>query len=94
MTIQADEIQVPEGHGLMSTLDVSGDSRHIWDRGNEAEVAAARALFDALTKPKSRGGQGHLAYRAVGKRGDQGEQLREFDPDAERIIFVPQIVGG
>jgi hypothetical protein len=95
MTQQETEtVEVPEGHGLMSTLDRSGDVRHMWDRKNEAEVSAARALFDSLVKPSSKGGKGHLAYKAEGKDGHKGEQLREFDPDAERIILVPQMVGG
>jgi hypothetical protein len=88
MTAQLEEAVVPEGHGLMSTLDRSGDTRHMWDRNNPDEVAAARSLFEELT------GAGHIAYRAVGKRGTQGEVIRKFDPDAERIILVRQLVGG
>lgn len=87
--VAVEEIEVPEGHGLMSTLDKSGDVRHMWDRNNEDEVDAARALFDRLT-----GDGGHIAYRAVGKKGTQGEVIREFDPAAERIILVRQLVGG
>lgn len=83
-----EDIEVPEGHGLISTLDRSGDVRHMWDKDNEDEVESARKLFDDLT------GKGHIAYRAVGKRGSQGEVIREFDPDAERIIMVKQLVGG
>ena len=84
-----EDIAVPEGHGLMCTLDTSGDVRHMWDSGNEDEVEAARALFNRLTKDG-----GHIAYKAVGKRGAQGEVIREFDPAAERIILVKQLVGG
>jgi hypothetical protein len=94
MTTAVEEIQVPEGHGLMSTLDASGDVRHMWSKDNPDEVSAAKALFDSLVKPRSKGGKGHLAYKAEGKDGHKGEQLREFDPEAERIILVPQMVGG
>jgi hypothetical protein len=89
MTTQVEEIEVPEGHGLISTLDKSGDVRHMWDRNNADEVEAARNLFNDLT-----GDGGHIAYKAVGKKGRQGEVIRTFDPGAERIILVKQLVGG
>lgn len=86
--VPAEEIQVPEGHGLLSTLDRTGDIRQMWDRKNKDEVDAARRTFDDLVK------KGHMAYRAVGKEGERGEQIRKFDPDAERIILVKPLVGG
>jgi hypothetical protein len=82
------EIEVPEGHGLMSTLGRSGDVRAMWDRKNKDEVAAARRQFEDLT------GRGYMAYRAEGKKGERGEQIREFDPKAERIILVKPLAGG
>lgn len=83
-----EEIEVPEGHGLMSTLDRSGDVRQMWDRNNKDEVEAARRQFEELA------GKGFLAYKAEGKDGHQGEQIRRFDPKAERIILVRPLVGG
>lgn len=74
--------------GTMHTLDRTGDSRIMWDKDNADEVAAARAQFEALRK------KGYLAYKAEGKNGEQGEQIRRFDPDAERIILVKANVGG
>lgn len=88
MTAQVEDIEVPEGKGLISSLDRSGDVRHMWDKNNEDEVEAAEALFDRLRE------SGHIAYRAVGKKGEKGEVIREFDPEAERIIMVKQLVGG
>jgi hypothetical protein len=87
-TTSPEAIEVPEGHGLMSTLASSGDLRVMWDRRNKAEVKAARAQFNDLT------GKGYLAYEAKGKDGNQGEQIRQFDPKAERIILVRPPVGG
>ena len=82
-------IEVPPGHGLMSALDRdAGDQRVMWDRENEDEVEAARRMFRDLTR------KGYLAYKATGKRGEQGEQIRDFDPDAERIILVKPNQGG
>ncbi len=60
----------------------------MWDRTAPDEVAAARQAFDDLKK------KGYLAYRAQGKKGDQGELMRTFDPDAERIIMVKPSQGG
>jgi hypothetical protein len=88
VTAVNDEITVPEGHGLMHELNKTGDTRVMWDRANSDEVAAARAQFEALTK------KGFIAYRAEGKEGTRGEVIRKFDPEAERIILVRQLVGG
>lgn len=84
----ATAVEVPAGHGIMHELDKTGDTRVMWDRGNPDEVAAARSQFESLTK------KGFIAYRAEGKEGTQGEVIREFDPEAERIILVKQLVGG
>lgn len=73
--------------GMMSELNETGDTKTVWDKDNEEEVEEARAQFDRLTK------KGFKAFK-VDKRGDQGEQMKRFDPNAEKIIFVPQYQGG
>jgi hypothetical protein len=89
MTTMIEDVEVPAGHGMMSTLKAEhGDLRVMWDPAVQDEVEAARAQFDELR------GKGYLAYRAQGRRGSRGEVIREFDPDAERIILVRQNVGG
>jgi hypothetical protein len=81
--------EVPEGHGVMSMLTPRhGDLRVMWDRNNSEEVSAARSTFDRMIS------EGHVAYQAVGKKGEQGEVMRTFDPAAERIIMVKQNRGG
>ena len=72
----------------MHTLDRTGDQKVMWDSSVPDEVDAARATFDSLKK------KGYLAYRAEGKKGEKGEQIRTFDPDAERIILVKPHQGG
>ena len=72
----------------MHTLDRTGDQRVMWDKDSADEVDAARAMFDRLT------GKGYMAYKAEGKKGTQGEQIRTFDPNAERIILVKAHAGG
>jgi len=74
--------------GTLHAMDSSGDTRIMWDKGNRDEVEAARKTFDELKA------KGYAAFRAEGKDGHQGSQLRKFDADAERIIMVKQLVGG
>lgn len=74
--------------GTIHTLDRDGDTRVMWDSDNPDEVENARRTFRDLK------GKGYLAYRATGEKGTQGEQIREFDPGAERIIFTRPLRGG
>jgi hypothetical protein len=73
--------------GEMSVMGRSGDTKILWDRNNADEVAAARAQFDALRR------KSFLAF-SVRRNGERGEQINEFDPEAEKIILAPQIRGG
>lgn len=82
------EIELAPGQHIMHTLDRDGDQRVMWDKDNPDEVAAAKATFDSLKK------KGYLAYKAEGKRGDKGEVIQDFDPDAERIILAKRSAGG
>jgi hypothetical protein len=71
-----------------------GDTKHMWDKNKPAEVDAARALFNSLTGKRSDGGHGYRAFHVKGKDGEPAEQMTEFEPDAERIIFVGPKQGG
>jgi len=71
----------------MAVMDETGDTKLIWDEGNEDEVEAARSMFSNLKK------KGYVGY-SVNKKGDKGEVLERFDPLAERIIMAPQLRGG
>ena len=35
-----------------------------------------------------------MAFRVTDKEGNKGDQMREFDPTAERMILVPAFQGG
>lgn len=74
-------------HGALHVLDHTGDTKLIWDRKNEDEVEAAKEMFKKLRK------KGYLAY-TVTKDGSKGEVIKDFDPDAEKIILSPPIAGG
>lgn len=78
----------------MHIMDRSGDSRIMWDPERPAEVEAARAQFDKLTKPKSKGGQGYTAYKVNPEDASKGEVIREFDPAAGKLILAPAMAGG
>lgn len=71
----------------MEVLDTSGHTRTTWDSDNTTEVAAARAQYETLTK------KGYKAFR-VKKDGSEGEPMKGFDADAEKMILVPPVEGG
>jgi hypothetical protein len=80
--------EIPAGMSAISVMGEPGDTKHIWDKRKDDEVEAARSLFKSLTK------KGYRAFRVTGKDGEKGEQMNEFDADAERMILVPQMAGG
>lgn len=86
--------EVPSGKSAIAVMGEPGDTKHIWDKRKEAEVEAARTLFKKLTKPVKDGGAGYRAFHVTGKDGEKGEQMNEFDPEAERMILVPPMQGG
>ena len=67
-------------------MDHTGDTRHMFDKQDRAEVAKAEQRFRKLT------GAGFTA--AV--RSGPGEQriIRSFDPTADETLFYPRLVGG
>lgn len=80
--------EIPAGKRAMAVMGAKGDTKYIWDASKPAEVEAARRQFEFLTKDKK-----YAAFRMTGRDG-QGEQIRTFDPEAERIIFAPAMQGG
>lgn len=74
--------------GSMAVMGKEGDTKHFWDKKNPADVALARRTFNRFRQ------MGYAAFRLKDGTENKGEQLDEFDPDAERIIFMPQMKGG
>jgi hypothetical protein len=68
-------------------MDRSGDTRHQFDRNDPASVEMARDRFRELT---------NAGFRAVAleRNGEQGRLLSGFDPQVERMLFIPQLKGG
>lgn len=82
--------EVPTGKSALAVLNHGGDTKTIWDPRNPDEVAAARAQFDTLVGTKR-----FSAFRVSPEDPNEpGVRLREFDPNAQRIIFIPPVAGG
>lgn len=73
--------------GEMSVLDQSGDFKIIWDADKPDEVEQARKTFEDLRK------KGYAPFK-VNRQGNQGEQVRTFDPEQQTLIMVPAMQGG
>ena len=73
--------------GVMVVLDQTGDTRHTWDRTKTDEVDAMHEIFDTMKE------KGYVAW-SVSRSGKKDTKITEFDPDAEKIIFAPALVGG
>lgn len=82
-------ITLPEvSMGEIAKMDDTGDTKIIWSKDNDDEVAVARRAFKDLKD------KGFIAYSVKGKNGEKNEVIREFDPDSEKIIMAPPMVGG
>lgn len=73
--------------GILSVIGVEGDVKTSWSKDSPVEVEVARAAFDTLKA------KGYLAF-SVEERGEKGSKIDEFDPNLERIIMFPPVVGG
>lgn len=73
--------------GEMAVMDGTGDTKTTWDSDKPAEVEEARRTFDTLKA------KGYSAFRVTDKGGN-GEEMKTFDPMAEKMIMVPRMVGG
>ena len=68
-------------------IDQTGDTRHSFDPGNYESLQQAERRFQNLMRD---------GYRAValGRDGEPGSLIRDFNPNAERTLFIPQLQGG
>jgi hypothetical protein len=85
LTIDDDPVN---GKHYMAITDESGDTKIMWSKDNPDEVENAERTFKDMKK------KGYAAFRVEGKKGDPGEQMHNFDANAERIIFIKQQAGG
>ena len=80
--------EVPQGRNAMAEMGERGDTKLTWDPLRPDEVQAAKLHFEYLTKEKK-----YAAFK-MEVSGERGEMIREFDPEAKRIVLVPQMQGG
>lgn len=85
LTVDEDPVN---GKHYIAIMDRTGDTKILWSKDNRDEVDAARNQFHELKR------KGFAAFKVEGKKGDKGEQVFDFDPNAERYIFVPPMAGG
>jgi hypothetical protein len=86
MNMETTTVEAPTNE--LCVMDIEkGDVKIRWDRDNREEVAIAR---EAFKKAKDKG---MLLFRTK-RTGGQGDRLYDFDPEAERIVAVPKLVGG
>jgi hypothetical protein len=74
--------------GEMAIMGPEGDTKTIWDADKPEEVENARRTFNELRE------KGYYAYQVKGDDASKGERMTEFDPDAERMIMAPPLMGG
>lgn len=81
----------PKDCGMFRLLSAkSGDDRVVWNRFSLDEIREARKMFNELVE------KGLVPYR-VGTNGKaSSEVMKEFDPQAEEVIFLPvaMVAGG
>lgn len=72
---------------FIAVMDLTGDTKHIWNPNNTAEVEVARETFNKLRK------QGYICF-SVGPDGEKREQVNEFDPTVGKMIMSLPFKGG
>ena len=75
--------------GIMRIVDETGDSTLTWSVEDERSVVEAAEMFTHLAAMK------RLPFaRAKGAPASEAELVRQFDPEAEEIVWVRPVVGG
>jgi hypothetical protein len=82
--------EIPAGKNAFAVLGAAGDTKTMWDPNNADEVAEARLQFERLVASKR-----FSAFRISDEDPNKkGERMKEFDPRAGRVIFIPPVAGG
>lgn len=74
--------------GEMAVMGKEGDTKHMWDKDKPVEVEMAKKIFDEYVK------KGFTVFSVSGEKGEKDKQVRDFDPNAGRLIFVPPVQAG
>lgn len=74
--------------GELRIMGREGDVRITWNARDADEVTAAERQFNDLTD------KGFRAYAVTEGSGGKGDQITEFQADAQKIILAPPMAGG
>lgn len=89
--VQSEERMMDAAVATKGSMDILGPNGHTevtWHQGNDEEVAAARATFEAMTS------RGYQAFRPGPQKGERGGRITTFDPSVERMLLFPALQGG
>lgn len=87
LNIQEVTMVTTKAKNQMSILGKEGDVKVEWDPDNKEEVEVAEKAFKENTK------KGFKAFRQYDD-GKPGKEMEKFDKYAEKVIFVPPVMGG
>jgi len=90
LTVLDDNETIPPESCVFRVMSEKGDTRIVWNKKNIPEINDAKKTFQDLIA------QGMVPHR-VGINGKAtSEEMSEFDPTAEEVIFlpVPVLAGG
>lgn len=68
--------------GELSILDSSGDTKVTWNCNIPEEINSAKNKFNELKE------KGYTLFE-IFSNGDQGKELKEFNPLTESILAIP-----
>lgn len=86
-TREVDLDEIPDDLSAIGVMDRKGHTTHVWKKSDPKAVEEARTLYGVLT------GAGYRAFN-MRKDGRQGVMMKEFDPEAKRMLFMPPFAGG
>lgn len=72
--------EIPEHLSVLCVPDSSGDTKHMWNPKNEAEVEAARVLFESLVA------KGYRAF-LLKRWHRKGAAVDEFNSEDGKLLF-------
>lgn len=72
---------------VMQIMDPTGHTEITWNPEDADEVRMAREMFESMRE------RGHSIFR-INPNGNRGARVTTFDPEAEKLLVVPQLVGG